>query len=203
MTALKPIENRRVVGVASERYPLNKVCAHPECSAPAVDPHHVFPRSMIGNDSWFVAIEQDDNENEPVVVLPHVAGLCREHHDLVEDHRAWIKLEDDGEFVWYDRPAKRRKAFEVVGALNPQPGSREGKPKKKKRKKGEERRMRATWTIRVPDRDEDEPLLEDLTARLEERIQADAGENAAPARSPYFTLVDAVNYTLLNEYGVS
>jgi hypothetical protein len=54
MTALKPLENRRVRAVPSERYPLNKKCAHPECNEDAVDPHHAFPRSAIGGDSWFV-----------------------------------------------------------------------------------------------------------------------------------------------------
>jgi hypothetical protein len=130
MTALKPIENRRVRGVAAERYPLNEVCAHPSCKDPAVDPHHIFPRSMINGDSWFVEISNEGGEREKGAPgfdpIPHVTGLCRVHHDDVEEHRAWIKLEDGG-FVWYVR---KEDDWLRRGALNPQPPGKEGKPKR-------------------------------------------------------------------------
>lgn len=54
MSALKPLENRNVRGVASETYPTNKICAHPECTEPATNVHHCFPRSQIKSDSYFV-----------------------------------------------------------------------------------------------------------------------------------------------------
>ncbi len=177
MTALKPIENRRVRAVASERYPLNRKCAHPECSEDAVDPHHCFPRSYIAGDSWFVEIVPHTTDDEdPVdyimrvepgqaVIIPHVTGLCRAHHDNVELHDAWIKLEE-GEWRWYDRWHKTAKVgeglkfergagdegcppergcneWEPIGPLNPQPGSVEGRPKRP-RFKGEARRQRET-----------------------------------------------------------
>lgn len=160
MTALKPIENRRVLGVSARRYPINLKCAHPECNEPAVDPHHIFPKSLITNDSWFVLITEDgkpDTETTPEKgggyrqAIPHVSGLCRAHHDAVELHNAWIKLED-GEFVWYDRvaPGEYGDDWKRLGALNPQPGSREGRPKRK-RFQGEAKRKRRTISIRVPD----------------------------------------------------
>lgn len=205
MTALKPIENRRVRSVAAERYPLNKTCAHPECREDAVDPHHAFPRSAIGGDSWFVAVEYDETPTpeEPtgtrVEIIPHVTGLCRAHHDEVEQHRAWIKLED-GVWVWYwrvhDHPLHeigKEDEWLLVGPLNPQPGSVEGKAKRK-RHQGQARRQRKVISIRVPD-DADENgagLLDESVEALEEKIKP--GDH----RPIYHTLMSALGYTLLN-----
>lgn len=211
MTALKPIENLRVRGVASERYPLNKKCAHPECREDAVDPHHAFPRSAIGNDSWFVEIESEGPDFQVgFVVLPHVTGLCRAHHDAVEEHRAWIKLEDTTyggqQFVWYDRtgepPASEDyrpldtidATWTPLGPLNPQPGSVEGKSKRKKFR-GEKRRKRVTISIKVP-KDEQEDgagLLDDAVELLEGRLKGDDDP-----RPVYYTIMDALNFTILN-----
>lgn len=207
VTCLKPIESRAVRGVASERYPCNKKCAHPECAEPAVDPHHCFPRSQIGNDSWFVEIIDHSpteavNTAKAVSVIPHVTGLCRAHHDDVEQHRAWIKLED-GVFAWWDRQHSEfneevgsEDAWLELGPLNPQPGSVEGKPKRRKFK-GEERRQRKTISLRVPDdaSEDGAGLLTDLIDQLEGRIQ---GGDEAKHRPPYFTLCDALNFAILN-----
>jgi hypothetical protein len=199
VTALKPIENRRVRGVASERYPLNEKCAHPTCTEPTADPHHCFPRSQVGNDSWFVEIESDSVPDPDAI--PHVTGLCRSHHDAVEEHNAWIRLED-GKFVWYDRHSTYESErdgvppeWREIGPLNPQPGSREGKPKRRPFK-GEQRRNRATITIRVPLQSEEDGagLLEDLHTQVEERLGHD------PPRPFYYAAVDSMNYLLLNHH---
>lgn len=201
ITALKPLENRRVRAVASERYPLNEVCAHPECSEPTADPHHIFPRSLIAGDSWFVQIDYTLHEStgaggdvHPLSegeIIPHVAGLCRAHHDDVEEHRAWIKLED-GEFVWYARERnadENGQGFDRVGPLNPQPGSRTGKPKRKKFK-GEKRRKRTTISIKVPkDAQEDGAgVWDDRLEQAQTRMEAD-GE-LDPDRPPYYLITD-------------
>lgn len=206
MTALKPIENRRVRAVASERYPLNEVCAHPECSEPTTDPHHAFPRSAIGGDSWFVEIILDDvvmnrahRDPDTLLVIPHVTGLCRAHHDAVEIHDAWIKLED-GEWRWYDRKSTFEgerdgvpPSWEALGPLNPQPGSRTGKPKRRKFK-GEARRKRATISIKVPQDEQEDGagLWDEALETLEQKI---SGDNHRPV---YYTIMDALNYTILN-----
>ena len=164
MTPLKPCESRQVRGVASRTYPVNEKCAHPECSEPATK-HHCFPRSQINDDSYFVQIEGTyGGLSEPI---PHVVGLCGSgttgHHGAVEAHEAWIKLEDAGDgknliFNWYDRheaevpttyDSGEGPDWKLVGPLNPQPGSREGKPKRKKHT-GEARRKRRTISIKVP-----------------------------------------------------
>lgn len=240
MTALKPTENRLVRAIASERYPLNKKCAHPECSEDAVDPHHAFPRSAIGGDSWFVELRFDVDKAKPFdesiaavlgrtyrgivihqsdgsellsVVLPHVTGLCRAHHDDAEEHRAWIKLEE-GVWNWYRRmsseetDAERERWSEetgehqmsyptdddvwtLLGPLNPQPGSVESKTKRKKFQ-GEARRKRTTISIKVPQDEQEDGagLLEDLQTKLEQALGND------PARPAYYVLVDALNFAL-------
>lgn len=171
MTALKPIENRRVRGVAARRYLINEVCAHPECSQTTDSVHHIFPRSLIGNDSWFVAFDDNPDEypdgsahEERRTPTPHATGLCGSgttgHHGDLEEHRSWIKLED-GVYTWYDRVPPTDPQDEIpedwqewvrVGELNPQPGSREGKAKKKRTVRGTpERAERKTVSVRLPE----------------------------------------------------
>jgi hypothetical protein len=158
MTALKPTENRHVRAVSSERYPLNEISSHPESTQYATDHHHVFPRSMIGGDSWFVEIDVEFEDGSGAkAVIPHVVGLTREEHRQVEEHEAWIKLED-GIFNWYDRVEGPDPDLEwdLRGPLNPQPGQ-QGTPKKKRRNfTGEARRNRATISVKVPKDDQED-----------------------------------------------
>jgi len=208
LTALKPIENRNVRGVASERYPVNEKCAHPECSEPATV-HHIFPRSMIKSDSYFVVIDSDEDGPYPEPI-PHAVGLCGSgtsgHHGDVEEHRAWIKYED-GEFVWYDRrtteagdtlPFEYRDGptWDRLGPLNPQPGSREGKPKRK-RFKGEKRRTRKVITMRVPaDEDEDGAAQWDEVVEIGRELLALTGlieEDEAETYPVYHTIMAVAN----------
>ena len=196
---MKPLENRRVWGVAAERYPLNDVCAQPDCHEHAVDAHHCFPRSQIGNDSWFVLVEDLETPEVSYGPFAHVTGLCREHHNDVEDHRAWIKLQN-GKFVWYERNAPRpvgagtwSDEWDRTGPLNPQPGSVDPRPKRP-RFKGEERRTRATVSLRVPkDAAEDGAgLLDDLWRAVEKRLGHD------PPRPMYYSIVDSMSFVLAN-----
>ena len=211
VTPLPPIENCRVRGVATKRYDLNHKCAHPECNEDADDPHHIFPRSLITGDSWWVRIGTDEEEppyTDEEWAIAHVTGLCRAHHDDVEEHRAWIKMEELPKaphhvFVWYDRgpdaidnPIMQEEAdpWIELGPLNPQPGSRDGKPKRsRKRHQGEARRKRATVSLRVPDdaQEDGAGLLDEAIERVEDLLYPDRpeGEKRRPA---YFTLMDAL-----------
>jgi len=127
----------------------------PDCWDLADDAHHCFPRSQIGNDSWFVAIGPDAGRYAETSIIPHVVGLCREHHDDVEEHRSWIKLLDDS-FLWFDRVAAdslegRLADWELIGALDPQPAKGEKSKKPRLRLRGEERRKRRRISLAVPD----------------------------------------------------
>lgn len=169
---LAPTENRRVRAVPSERYPLNQFCSWPtsDPKTPATEPHHIFRRSAIGGDSWFVEITDEDGQI--ALPTPHVTGLSHDVHSDLTEHRKWIKLED-GIFNAYERNKnvcrdcldsdglnggevvacecdEFRDEWELVGPLNPQPGSVEGKPKRA-RHKGEAKRQRKTISIRVPE----------------------------------------------------
>lgn len=152
MTAIKPIEWRHVKGVPSTKYPINQVCGHPECDKQIEGVHHIFPRSLIGNASYFVEFTPEGGETQ---IVPHAIGLCGSgttgHHGDLEEHRAWIRLED-GEYVWLDRSDQHADGWFSLGPLNPQPGSREGKPKRRTRKPSEPltARPKATYAVRVP-----------------------------------------------------
>jgi hypothetical protein len=151
----------------------------PECTESVADFHHCFPRSQIAGDSWFVIVADEDGAytGDPI---PHVTGLCRAHHEDVEQHRAWIKLED-GVFSWWDRVENTQWAWDMgdwllLGPLNPQPGSVEGKPKRKKRAK-QPARKKAVYSIRVP-KDEGEDGYEVLSTLVEanrERLATEMG----------------------------
>lgn len=190
MTAIKPIENRRVVAVAAETYPVNTQCAWPDSDAEAVDPHHAFPRSSIGGDSYFVSITFDTWEeavevlgkNPPVSEvpfgdntawvsspIPHVIGLSREIHDRIESRVSKIVLKD-GKWVGYEIDGEGK--WVEVGELSPQPGARG--TKRRKRLKGDDRRKRKTISIRVPDDNEDGGAVWDETIeRVKERLVKD------------------------------
>jgi hypothetical protein len=183
MTALPPLETRRVLGVDAAVYSTNRVCAHPECAEPVPDRgHHIFPRSQITNGKYFVQAWDADGKEMFAHPIPHVTGLCRQHHDAVERHDAWIKLED-GQFVWYSRAQVSMRpnsesgepwvdTWIPFGPLDPQPGGREKirKPKRP-RLKGDELAKRKTVTIKLPEGC-DGAMWEDLLAEAEEVEQA-------------------------------
>jgi hypothetical protein len=192
MTALKPLEALFARGVPSRRYPLNKICAHPDCKKDVESAHHIFPKSQIGNGSWFVALKNeryDVQEHGSKIAIPHVIGLCGNgtmgHHGDLEEHRAWIRYED-GEYVWYDRnssrsvlPDSRASEWDRVGPLNPQPASGLYKQVRgrggKKNLKGEERRKRRTISFAVPadDQEDGAGVYDDLLDQLRDRYDVE------------------------------
>ena len=195
MTALPPLETRRVLGVDAAVYDANRTCSHPECAEPVPDRgHHIFPRSQITNGKYFVQAWDADGKEMFAHPIPHVTGLCRPHHDAVERHEAWIKLEERDEepfllFVWYDRtpndpsiltPQAGTPGFDKyyaaewqrLGPLDPQPAGREKARKpKRKRLKGDDLAKRKTVTIKLPE-GVDGQDWEDLLAEAETVEQA-------------------------------
>jgi len=175
LTALPPLETRRVLGVDAAVYSANRICAHPECAEPVPDRgHHIFPRSQITNGKYFVQAWDADGKEMFAHPIPHVTGLCRQHHDAVERHDAWIKLED-GVFIWYDRLKVENSLglkWTIVGPLDPQPAGREKARKpKRKRLKGDDLAKRKTVTIKLPE-GVDGQDWEDLLAEAEAVEQA-------------------------------
>lgn len=187
MTALKPIPNRRVVGVQTGIYTANKTCAHPDCADDVPDRgHHIFPRSSIGNGHYFVQAYDDNGKEMFPNPIPHVVGLCRQHHDEVENHSAWIKLNDDGNFIWWDR-VEGPDSWVRLGPLDPQPGGRQKTRRPRRKFRGEARRNRTTISFKVP-QDEAEDgagIYEDLL----EQMRVVTGEPDKPA---YYLIVLAL-----------
>lgn len=201
MTPLKPIENTTCVrGVASKRYPLNKICAIPDCDRTDVTAHHIFGRTPgPASDSWFVKITDDLYEE----AAPHVTGLCGSgttgHHGDVEEHRLWIKLED-GVFVVYDRAAFPRldaatggdgEEWIKLGPLDPQPCEPKQKRKKPKRNEGPVRVV----SFASPQADLDAAQrIKDKVTVLHERFEAaghEIGRTVTVERALDFTLLNA------------
>jgi hypothetical protein len=209
LTALKPIENRNIRGVPGYKYPLNKKCAHPDCTKETESAHHIFGRPPPEGKSWFVAIQNNDEPGlEAATTIPHVIGLCGSgttgHHGDLEEHRAWIKYED-GEFIWYDRSENRNPfwnpvgnpndeyLWDALGPLNPQPCDAP-KTKKSKNRKGDERKNKPNVSIPVPkeDREDGAILLYEAVEQYEEILGYD------PSRSMYYTIMDALNIAILH-----
>jgi len=202
MTPLKPLENLNVHGtnMGPPRYELNKRCAHPECHEPVGGKHHCFPKSQLKGDFWWVALLDFGGT---AVVIPNVVGLCGSgttgHHGDIEGHRSWIRYED-GVYNWYDRVSDAEelyelgmkpdeRAWELIGALNPQPGQIEGKPKRKK-KTGEARRKRRTISLRVPkDTEDGGALWDELFAELKEACVEDDLFETAEKAAEYETIM--------------
>lgn len=158
---------------------------------------------MIGNGSWFVEVDYpqskyDVSQHGSKLAIPHVIGLCGSgttgHHGEVESHQAWIKY-DGVEYVWYDRVMGHAGTDWVeIGPLDPQPARGEKLKKKRKRLKGEDRRKKINITLKVP-KDEQEDgagLYYDVLEQVEDMLGHD------PHRSAYYTIMDALNLTLLH-----
>lgn len=234
MTALKPIESRdvRAATLETDTYLSNTICAVPGCQekvelrpdgTPTV--HHAFPKSQIKSDSYYVVIDVTDAEKDRWALetgehrdsypiesepIPHAFGLCGSgttgHHGDVEEHRAWLKLED-GVWNWYQRDASAEidtrlgAAWVLLGSMDPQPGLLAAVEKKKRRVfKGEDKRNRQNWQIKVPvDALEDGAgILDDLLEQVRgvEEVEELYPEGEEP---PYYILVAALNLLLQNQ----
>ena len=102
---------------------------------------------------------------------------------------------EDGVFVWYSRgevPSAHSApdvVWDLVGPLNPQPGSREGKPKRRRKASTpEERKARKNYTIRTPKGEEN--ILPEMMELAREKLQKAMGSDKLPP--PYITTVAAL-----------
>ena len=155
--------------VTSSKYPLNQVCAHPECfEEDGLTTHHAFGRH--GGDHLFACLwvprtEPQLQRHPPRAwVVPQGVRFCgsgtTKHHGALESHEAKLVLEDDGTYVWYDRnssrsvlPDSRAEEWDCVGPLDPQPAQglfKTKKPTVKRRKSATEREDRETISLSIP-----------------------------------------------------
>jgi hypothetical protein len=91
---LSPTDSRDVHGFEAEPYELNGFCAVPGCNEQEfLERHHLWRRSAIGGDYWFVEL--------PGMIVGNCVNLCRRHHRQVTDNEAAIRFHDDL-FFWTD-----------------------------------------------------------------------------------------------------
>jgi len=152
-------------------YPSNKVCSAPGCTLTASERHHLWRRSFLAGDFWWVLLPDGS-------VVGNVLRLCHAHHHQVTDNRASIELRD-GLFFWTDDlfdeamswqppffasmeawicdskpPGKETEGeddlvVEAVVALERCPTCNQ-RVQPKVTRKNEPRKVRKTWSISVP-----------------------------------------------------
>lgn len=195
MTALNPIVGGEVQGIWSKTYLPNLICAHPECDKEVESIHHIFGRPPgQDSDSWFVRLVMVDEDGTEHIItpLPHGTGLCGHgttgHHGDVEEHRAWIKFQD-GVYYWYEREGDE---WNWVGALNPQPGAREAKPKPHHPKEGKKRKQHS-FSVKLP---ENEDRLHLEVPRKFDQLRTILEDPAKP-RSKGYTLATILDLALI------
>lgn len=196
---LSPVESRDVRGVPATKYRTFGECSHPDCfETSGLEKHHIFRRSAIAGDSYFVSIDGGDP-------IPHVVDLCREHHRQVTDNQVWIKLHEDGRFYWWDEGGYAEDGTKVwypQGSLDPQPLwalKRAEKKQPKPKTEQAERRPSQVLSIRCP-KDAADVYGEDGIALLKDLIAECA--RLMPHRDydspPYFVLMDALGWFVLS-----
>lgn len=214
MTRL-PTESRAVRGIDGELYKLNFVCAKPDCTEQATDPHHLWRRSELIGPHNYVYIEDDS------VIVGNVVGLCQAHHHAVTVNAAWITWHEGHYkgFFWNDmlttaEPLSFQPPIRLVDESFPTPPEKNGdepvtqervthermdgtcptclRPLPHPKAAHEPKRERRTWSITVP-KDSRENGAETLDTLLEE-----ARREMARAGLPYGD-EDAARFFVLSQ----
>lgn len=205
---LLPSDNRDVKGLIGPQFPnyrVGPVCAVPGCSHFADDVHHLWRRSFLcGVFSW---VELWDH-----TIVGNVVALCHDHHRMVTEAKTWIRWDDESRsFWWCDQnaemgiPLAQQPPLHSLPLPDEQPeviygpASRPvcpgcGRPLPLPRGNGtaQEPRRRKTWTVTVPNDNEDGALV--LDTLLDECRRLFAHDDQQNTR--YFTLVQALALVL-------
>jgi hypothetical protein len=206
-----------VRGIAGPRYTVGPWCANTHCTysasggrAMADQAHHIWSRKQLGGVfSW---VELPDG-----TVIGNLTGVCVGcHGDLtgpIGGHRAAIRLDVDDFRLWWCRTSGHNGTmdYEPLDPVEPQPPTREsliaspatpesepscptcGQPRQRRRSPtishGESRRRRKSWTIQVPDDEEDGALVLDT---LVDDLAPQFDIEHVDAKSRYFVVVPAL-----------
>jgi len=215
---LIPSDDRRVEAVEGDQYRVGPYCNAPGCKRPVDHKHHMWRRSFLGGDYWWVRVPIGSEQTD---VIRNVIGLCWMHHSDVTGsvgagHRAWIRwLEDERELYWLEKDPDDH--WQAIGTLSlpapsetapapPSPGREaERCPTCGHRIRHEEeheheprpKRPRKTWTVHVPaDSEDGAAVLDELIEGVAEIIGTD--EYTSKLRR-YFTLVQALYLVIQNQ----
>lgn len=183
MTRL-PHESWQVTSLPDEKpYKVGPHCANPYCTRYADHVHHLWRRSFsVGDVSW-VRLDFMD----PPLVVGNLTGLCHACHDQVTRDIVDISWSISARaFFWNDadytaalNPQPPRRGVTVDSPAADPPGDHGGTEvcptcKRPKRKRVElppgEKRRRKSWTVKVPDDNEDgAEVLDTLVDEIAER----------------------------------
>lgn len=207
---LPPLDNTHAVSPleGGPKITVAPYCSNPSCGRIAEHVHHIFRRSLVGGDVKWVKIEGEAYAN--------ITGLCPACHDLVTGriggHKAAIRFED-GKFFWCEVSSERGVVtYAPVGLLVPQPPTPDSLAARasnghtesedcpfcgqRRRREGltaprDPRRRRKSWTIKVPDDEEDgAEVLDNLLETLAPLLGLPVTPNTR-----YFVVVSALAYT--------
>jgi hypothetical protein len=84
--------DRSVSAAEGPSYPLNIRCAVSGCVEQSAERHHLWRRSFLGGDYWWVQLPDGRR-------VGNCINLCNTHHRKVTENRAFITLLDE-EFFW-------------------------------------------------------------------------------------------------------
>lgn len=208
---LLPLEDWNVKGAPGVRYKVPSVCSVPGCSRFADHAHHLWRRSYLGGDFWWVTIPD-------VGIVGNVVPLCWRHHDDVtggkDGHKAkiqwadqpaprglyWVRLEGEGPreamaLSWQPPTMDDPSCDMSHGFVGPASTARCtgcGRPLKREDdgQKRDPKRRRKSWLIQVPDdTSEDGAKVLDL---LLENVAEIFGHDPHAPNLRYFTVVQAL-----------
>jgi len=116
---LSPLVDPAIRGMDGDHYKVSPVCCVPACRRRSEHAHHIWPRSALRRQpqNW-VRLPSGQ-------VIGNLAGLCVQHHlDVTGDtggHRAWMRLDEETEALWWRERAPEDGQWIDVGPLVPQP----------------------------------------------------------------------------------
>jgi len=208
---LIPSEAWNVAGVEGDKYTVGPYCDAPGCKRPVDHKHHLWRRSFLGGDFWWVRVPT----SRGTTVIRNVIGLCYHHHEDVTGgpggHRAWIKwIPEREEFDWlesvdYGHWQKIGRLIlpvaveETAPAEEPERCPTCGRVKRHDHEHHEPgpKRTRKTWTVKVPDEAEDgAAILDEMVEILAESIGA---EEWTSALKRYHVLLPALVWVMQNQ----
>jgi hypothetical protein len=121
---LPPLDNWDVTGVSGPKYKVGPWCCVPSCKKPADHAHHLWRRSFLTGDFYWVELPDGS-------VVGNVVALCVRHHDNVTGrlggHRNAIRMTHPDKVFWWCRVGEEDEGleYEFLAPIEPQPSTRE------------------------------------------------------------------------------
>lgn len=210
---LIPSEAWNVAGVKGDHYTVGPYCDAPGCKRPVDHKHHLWRRSFLGGDHWWVRVP---TARGTTIVIRNVVGLCWHHHEDVTGgpggHKAWIQwVEEREDFDWLEADGYSK--WIKIGRLTlPAPTElpkQDRNPKRcptcgrverhdhDHRQEPAPKRQRKSWVVAVPaDSEDGAAILEELIEIIAEAIGA---EEFTSALKRYHVLLPALVWVVQNQ----